>query len=169
RNWTQVHIPTFRPPPVPPFGPPNLAFPSNDETKPDEDPLGSTKFAQGNYDVVLAVDPNNPNVVYMGGTDDGQPSPAGGFIRVDTTGVADPYAFVPYDNSNPDGGAIMTATTGRLSLATRDFSWGLIDPNTGALRGYDPRTGQLNGYLNLLRDPDNPFLTNSTLKVQKSQ
>src|SRR5262249_53648677 len=44
RNWTQVHIPAFKPTPPPPAASPLNAYPSNNETRPDYDPLGSTKF-----------------------------------------------------------------------------------------------------------------------------
>jgi subtilisin-like proprotein convertase family protein len=177
RNWTKVRLPAFRPAPKPPLTTPNIAFATNDTsaTNTDIDPLGSQNFAQGNYDIALAVDPNNPNVVYLGGTDDGQPQPAGGFIRVDTTGIADPYAFVPNANSNPDGGAVQANSQGRLILSGSTFAWGLVPFSApvfplpkGSLRGYDRASGEMVGYLNMLRDPDNPFLVNSTLKVQKS-
>ena len=38
----------------------------------------ATTFVQGNYNISLAVDPTNPNIVYFGGTSDGQTS---GLIR----------------------------------------------------------------------------------------
>src|SRR5262249_15009034 len=55
---------------------------------------------QGNYDVSLVVDPNNPNVIYYGGL---------GMVRVDTTGISDAHAFfLPNDRNegtreNPQG------------------------------------------------------------------
>ena len=40
--------------------------------------------------ISLAVDPTNPNIVYLGGTSDGQTS---GLIRIDTTGIYDSHAL----------------------------------------------------------------------------
>ena len=68
-NWTQLRIPT-----LPPLVPNSVrAVPTNDITRSDYDPLGNTQFAQGNYDVALTIDPTNPNIVYLGGTADGNP------------------------------------------------------------------------------------------------
>src|SRR5262249_60198423 len=69
-------------------------------------------FAQGNYDVSVAIDPQNPNVLYIGGTDDGALDPAGGMIRVDVTTMSDVYAFVTFDNSDADGGKIQSLSDG---------------------------------------------------------
>src|SRR5262249_50508686 len=81
QNWTKVHIGTFASPV------PNTqnAIPTNDPTQPDYD-VGGTLAGQGNYDFSLGIDPTNPNIVYLGGTADFQPT---GFIRVDTTGLSD--------------------------------------------------------------------------------
>ena len=42
-----------------------------------------------NDNQAIVVDPLNPNVIYIGGTDRNQFQPAGGLIRVDTTGMSD--------------------------------------------------------------------------------
>ena len=54
---------------------------------------------------------SNPNVVYFGGTSDGQTS---GLIRIDTTGIFDSHAFVAFDNNLPDGGKLEINTAGRI-------------------------------------------------------
>src|SRR5262249_50621295 len=111
---------------------------------------GNSLFAQGNYDVSLAIDPNNPNVVYIGGTRDGNPFAE---IRVDTTGVSDPKAVVAFDNRDPDGGLLQSSTTGPAS------------PGFAGLRLVSPVTGRLitQPTINAVRDPFQPFLQNSTL------
>src|SRR5207245_2850936 len=142
-NWTKIRIPVR-----------GGSTPTNDESvTTDYDVVGSTQFAQGNYDVSLAVDPNNPNITYMGGTLDGNPY---GFIRVDTTTIQDPYALVAYDNSDNDGGLVQFSTIGGVTLNTTGTAYGILNPGTST----NPRSP----YFNLLRDPDNPFLTPSTLR-----
>jgi hypothetical protein len=122
--------------------------PTNDDSiATDYDVLGNATFAQGNYDISIAVDPNNPNIVYLGGTADGNPY---GFIRVDATTVQDPYALVAYDNSNNDGGAVQFSTLGGIAVK-----------NGGGAFGLKSHKGPI---LNLLRDPDNPFLSNASLQ-----
>jgi subtilisin-like proprotein convertase family protein len=155
RNWTQIHIPT----------PPGSGFSTNNENDADYDPLGNAVSPNANYDMSLAVDPNNPNVVYIGGTGEFQPQPAGGLIRVDTTGLADPYAFTAFDNRNPDGGQLEVNTVGAMNLAT-PFGAGTpyqlfnVDPVT-ANRKLDSTVAT--PFLNLSRDPRNPFVSNATL------
>src|ERR1700736_4205034 len=81
-----------------------VAIPTNDSTTPKYDPFsgGGSFPGQGNYDVSFAVDPLNPHIVYMGGTVDGPPT---GFLRIDTTGVSDPYAlFLASDRNTTASG-----------------------------------------------------------------
>ncbi len=141
-NWTKVEIPT-----LPPVNGDIRAIPSNDTRLGDYSVNGSTMFPQGNYNFSLIVDPNDPAVVYIGGTRDGQPS---GLIRVDTTAVADAHALVPYDNNGLNGsGGLETTTTGPLTLRDTTKS------------GPTP-------YYNLIRNPASPFLSNATLKIPNS-
>src|SRR5262249_5207115 len=124
------------------------ADPSNDPSLADYDVGGGGQFVQGNYDISLTIDPTNPNVVYLGGTADGQ---ATGLIRVDTTGIADPYAFYLGQNGN-DGGAITANTTSPFELAKKDEF-----PVTGFFPTViDARTSPT---LNKIHDPFNPFDT----------
>ncbi len=68
QNWTQVRIPTE----------PNQgyestpAIPANDVGLSDYSVIGSTLYPQGNYNQAMAVDPTNPNIIYVGGTVDGE-------------------------------------------------------------------------------------------------
>src|SRR5262249_8421734 len=129
--------------------------PSSDISMPrnqDYDVGGGANFTQGNYDISLTVDPNNPNVVYLGGTADGQPT---GLIRVDATTLHHPHAYFVGNDSN-DGGTLRGSTGDpvRLKSATQpppilqNFSL-TLDPES---------TPQLN----LIRFPANPFQANTT-------
>jgi len=150
QNWTKLRIPTLPPDAE---GHPR-GVPTNDTSNPDYDVLGNATFAQGNYDVSLAVNPNDPNVVYLGGTRDGNPS---GLLRIDATAVADPHAFFVAGDRN-DGGALVTGVTDGVALKK--------DPKLTAPFGTDPRTTP---YVNLIRNPSDPlggaatFYVNNTL------
>jgi len=154
QNWTKVGIPNVAP--VVTNGVAAVqAAPNNDPTKPDYDlgggPAGTGLPAQGNYDYSFAIDPTNPNVLYMGGTADGQPT---GFIRIDVTGIKDPHALVPYNNQGPDGGLLQNATNANTGPSAPDIT--LKDPTK-------PVTPQ--PYFNFFRDPNDPFGSNATLNV----
>lgn len=145
-NWTKVQLRAVYSSETPV---PLSAIPTNDEAQPkDVDPLGNAVFAQGNYDVSLGIDPTNPNIVYIGGTNDGQPQPAGGFIRVDITGLHDAHNFTAFQNNRNDGGLAQSATQGAVSL-------------TDTSKPYGPVSSP-GPYLNLFRDPTSPF-GNSTV------
>ena len=88
-NWTRVGIPEFTVTnPAPP--PPLFGFGTNDYTRADHSVFGI--LTQGGYDVAFAIDPLNPNVVYLGGTAQSANPPTGGLIRIDTTGLQDALA-----------------------------------------------------------------------------
>ena len=71
-TWTLVHTEQF---PLNATLYPTIAVPTNDQTRSDYDVTNSNVFSvQGNYNLSLAVDPTNPNIVYFGGTSDGQTS-----------------------------------------------------------------------------------------------
>jgi len=140
QNWTKIALPAVSNG----FG----LYPSNNET------LASYGAGANGGAVSFAIDPTNPNVVYIGG---GAGVNQPGFLRVDTTALFDPHNFVAYDNSRPDGGKLQVNTAGPVGLIdpVNYPSAYLIDPNTGFAI---PRA-----YLNLIRDPSNPFAVNSTL------
>jgi len=155
QNWTRVRIPGF-----------NSGagfFPTNDETRPDYNVLS----VFGNYASTLVIDPNDPNVVYIGGTPT-QPAtvapqlpvptasaPASGVIRVDVTTMSDPYSLVAFDHSDPTS-TLATANVGPTLLKNVNTTFGILDP-LGNRRS---------PYINLLRDPDAPFTTPSSLKFR---
>src|SRR5207249_4906803 len=76
-------------------------IPTNDINNSDIPVLGGVGgfAAQGNYDMAIAVDPQNPNVIYVGGTLDGPPT---GLIRVDTTFVHDAHSLYTDDLTTGD-------------------------------------------------------------------
>ena len=133
-------------------------------------------FGTGNFNISLAVDPTNPNVVYLGGSSQFQST---GLLRIDTTGVADPHAFYT-SQTDPEGKVKTIAGYG-------------LDGERGIYVGYNPPLSQITEihgpvvesapgaayaggptdpfhpyytpYLNLIANPRNPFLTASTIPV----
>jgi subtilisin-like proprotein convertase family protein len=149
QTWTQVRIPSTGP-----------VVPTNDVTNPDytiagnKTPAGSD-FGKANYDLTLAVDPTNPNIVYLGGTNQFQGS---GLVRVDTTGLADAHAFY-LSGVESGAGTTQNTATGAVTLI-----------NPAALPSPLAKPYQANhavgyGFLNMLVDPSAPFLVNTTILV----
>jgi subtilisin-like proprotein convertase family protein len=145
QNWTKVLLPVFTPN--------GQAFPTNDNLAPSYDPLasgtGGGEGGQGNYDISLAVDPTNANILYLGGTSDFHPLPAGGLIRVDTTLIRDAHNLTAFSSHRNDGGTLIPASLGGVSVKNPANAFGL--------------TTHLGPFINLIRDPDHPFITNNTL------
>jgi subtilisin-like proprotein convertase family protein len=185
QNWTRVRMP-------------NLALgdhseplvPTNDMRNGDFEPTGGEtpygeapdivdptdpnldNFGMGNWDLSLVVDPNNPNVVYLGGTNQFH---ASGLIRVDTTGIADPHAFY-MSNSDPEGAVPgSTATADAAGGARRTWiNDPLKNPKHSAVSLGNPSALPLpvppnpfnpvnTPYLNLISNPASPFLVGSTI------
>ncbi len=144
QNWTQVRIAT-----LPTAGGPGvtsrLVIPTNNTAQADYNFLGGLGgfAAQGNYDVSLGIDPVNPNIVYLGGTLDGNNS---GFLRVDITGLNDPHALYQSDTLN-DNGMLTVNSAGAVSLAT---------PANGI--SHAPT-------INLIRNPASPLSGTATFTV----
>jgi subtilisin-like proprotein convertase family protein len=138
QNWTRIALPT-----LPPVAGEEEAVPTNDTSQPSYNVFNGGGFGgfgnQGETDVSLAIDPNNPNVVYIGGTGNGPPR---GFVRVDTTGVSDPYALY-LANDRSDAGLLRTATVDPVGAKGQLLSQS-ISPYG-------------DGYLNLLHNPSDPF------------
>ena len=89
-----------------------------------------------------------------------------GLIRVDTTNIWDAHSLVAGSNFTSDGGAVdlTSQTTARVRPRSTTF-WTL--PSGSNLLG--PRlffyTPNATSYENFIRNPDAPFLSNSTLLV----
>jgi subtilisin-like proprotein convertase family protein len=160
-TWTRVALPTFAGfgttdnikatiNPVQQLLPPHAASPVNNPNYPNVNSTYNT--ARGNYALSLAVDPTNPNVVYLGGVEN---------VRVDLTALMDGYNETANLLDANDGGQTYTNTIGALTLKFPALPYGFvpIDPNTGQPQGFAGTTN----YLNLLRDPNNPFVADSIL------
>jgi subtilisin-like proprotein convertase family protein len=152
QTWTQVQLPYV---PWPYTGRPARA--SNDATRPDYDVVASPTFQTGNYNLSLTIDPNNPNVVYLGGTSVGQES---GLIRIDATAIRDAHAMVGYDDSLPGGGTrtLDSLTGGAVVVKLNDDGLPAIFEDGGF--SFDFNRVQ---YLSLLQDPNQPFVVGSTV------
>jgi subtilisin-like proprotein convertase family protein len=135
-DWTQLIIP---------ISPANS--PTNNESDTQYNPTTANATS-------LAIDPSNPNVVYIGGLVNS--AAGGGLIRVDVTQLADAHAMVQYDSSNNDGGTINDPTNLNGTF-DRNSTTGPGTLNYGIL------TSLNQNYFNILFDPINPFLTPSSL------
>ena len=143
QNWTKVRLANYSPRPLNTFGEALDFDPTNDISNPDYNILGT----QGNYNIALTVDPNNPNVVYLGGTHDFTNYST--LIRVDVTRLSDAHSL--FVDPTRNGGGTLENTTSPVTIKK---------PTTPTLFGLDPIS---NPYLNLLRNPRSPFLANSTI------
>ncbi len=151
-NWTEVSIPTV-----------TQAIPTNNVASPNYQVTGQGEFSNtGNNVLTMALDPTNPNIVYLGGSStylDGQPTPPEtGFIRVDTTNIWDAHSLVPYSSFSDDGGEIALNSTGPVTITTPvDTPPYYIDYIQGA--------NIITPLENFIRSPQDPFLANATLDV----
>ena len=155
KNWTYIPLNSV------PSNPTGAAVPSNDPGQ-IAYPIFGTTNGQGNYDVSFAIDPNNPNVVYIGGKKDNKQTGTN-VMRVDTTGVADPGAFY-LGNNNPDGGSRQATATSPAQVTSAANPPNLPPPG---LPAGTPLIGSpiTNPMINLQRDPTNPFASAATLYV----
>ena len=117
QNWTQVNIAT-----VPPAANFNQAIPTNDVTQPN---YAITLLNQGNLYLTLAVDPTNPNIVYLGSFGNTNNDVAGsynaqasdtGLIRIDTTNIADAHNLNASSYNIKDGGAVTLTSVGTTTI-----------------------------------------------------
>src|SRR5207248_2813186 len=135
QNWTKIRIPVTTPA--------NLFLNSNDINLSDNNIFGPQGGGgQGNFDMSLAVDPTNPAIIYLGGH-------TFGLIRVDSTFVHDAHAF--FEDS---------------ALGSGEYIYNVNDPVVlkgwpdGGRNTFYPNAVD-NPYINLVRDPENPFLANA--------
>lgn len=182
QNWTRIMVPTVGVPtngfdPVNPIGNTSQIDVTGVGTP------GGSYYFKGNFSSSLAVDPNNPNVVYFGGTDMFGTT---NMVRVDITGLADPHAFY-LSNDDPDQNVtegmfrtyagFPTSVPGTGPLAINAVGspitlfapvppfpfYGPTDPVTNNPAGaYDPK---IQPFINLIRDPARPFQANATILV----
>src|SRR5262245_39505447 len=113
-------------------------------------PNSPNALVNGNdFEAGLAIDPTNPNVIYLGGTVT---------IKADLTTISDAWAGVINDHSDNVTGAATGPTGGPVFPFASMFDGGI--PATPGVP--DPR----DDHFNLFRDPYNPFLTPSTFFYQ---
>ena len=159
QNWVQVNIAT-----VPPVNNFNQAIPTNDVTQPN---YAITLLNQGNLYLTLAVDPTNPNIVYLGSFGNTNNDVAGsynaqasdtGLIRIDTTNIADAHNLNASSYNIKDGGAVTLTSVGTTTIDS--FLLGtpvwLVPPFF---------FGDPTPYVNFIRNPQQPFLNDATLEV----
>jgi hypothetical protein len=109
-NWTLAQLGN-----IPGTGSVKTAIPTNTTTGTDSyDPTSDQFTTQGAYDLSLTVDPNNPNIVYLGGTSNFQES---GLIRIDLTDLFDSENFTSFSNDQTDGGLTSVETEGGVNVA----------------------------------------------------
>jgi len=160
QNWTKVQLlSTPSNSPVTPINPTN-----NNTVGNSYDPTANkpgTNFRNGNSDLTLTIDPTNPNIVYLGGTQDFQ---ASGLVRADLTNLFDAHNFVSFSNSRNDGGLLTFDTTGGVAVRNPHANTtGVVYPATA----FGPTP-----FLNLRHAPNvlggngsSPFDVNATLPV----
>ena len=111
---------------------------------------GTANTPQGNLDLVMTIDPTNPNVVYIGGV--GPDS----LIRVNITTLQDLYSF-DLDSYTSDNGLTSTSTSAAAALSSSTTTPNALRANIGS-----PITAPA---LNILRNPTNPLGGSGTIYV----
>ena len=168
-NWTRASIANLATPPG--VDALTQAQPTNDNKTTNNydvtNPTGGNgsgggfNIQNGNAAFSMTVDPLDPNIVYLGGTQDYQ---ASGLIRVDLTGIYDAHAFVPFASDRNDSGSLARDATGRVNVAVTNFA----DPFFEGTNPSDVTQQTGDYYVNLRHSPTNPFDINSTLFVFNS-
>jgi subtilisin-like proprotein convertase family protein len=151
-NWTQVQLPDAAILYL--NGSPDEVIPTNHNIVTNNYNVTRT---EGTYDLSLAVDPNDPTIVYLGGNADAQPST---LIRVDTSRLADPYSLTV------DTSRIAAGSTQRDQLSDPVVPRTIQNADFSFVSQGDPL---FKPEINLYRSPTNPFQTNSTLLVSGVQ
>jgi subtilisin-like proprotein convertase family protein len=150
QNWTRVELPNnaLGLPGAGGARPVNpVVLPSNDHTLPD-----AIINTQGSYNITMAVDPQNPSVVYIGA----RRSP--GVMRIDITGLLDVHAFVASNELNDGGTRTRNAGNAAQIKGGARFDSPQSYPALPT-PAYDPRRDP---YINMIRNPAEPLAANAT-------
>src|SRR5690606_4054429 len=141
QTWTRLQLPY-----LPGEEGPEYARPSNNLNNPD---YFAPDFPNPQYTLSLTVDPNHPELAYLGGSSVNQTS---GLMRIDASRLHDAHALIAFHHSRPDGGQRWLGTNAAGAAVTRDLTLGLRRP----ARLIPPQFTSLdpNQYTNLIRDPD---------------
>ena len=105
----------------------------------------------------MTTDPTNPNIVYLGSFGGDNQASDTGLVRVDATNIWDAHSLVAYSDSVKDGGTVDLSSTGPAGVNTNQATPLRLTP---PFLTPDPTS-----YLDFIRDPQNPFVTGSTLYV----
>ncbi len=110
----------------------------------------------GNVDLALTVDPQNPNITYLGGFGGNSYNSDTGLIRVDATNLQDDESLI----------GVLYDSQGNLTLKTA--AWTTIDTVTDGVPFFLSETGNFESanFLNFESDPNAPFQVDSTLTVE---
>ena len=152
QNWTKIQLNS-----LPPLGPEpyNEAVPTSDTSQPQ---YAITDDNQGNKDLALTIDPQNPNITYLGGFGgDGYNSDTG-LIRVDSTNLQDAHSLLGVLFDHPENDLTLQTNAWTTIDNVLDGEPVVLNEATGF---FDPTP-----YLNFIRNPQAPFLVDSTLLVE---
>ncbi len=156
QNWTKALIPSAAFAAATTDGNPNEVVPTNNPG----DPQYSIARQPGLASISIAVDPNDPMVVYLGGTFSNQ-NPTD-MIRVDISRLSDPYSL--YTSTQTLGGQTLEETTSPASIfsPTALEGDGFAFSNTLFYLEPDPL---FDPFINLLRNPSDPFQADAAFFV----
>jgi len=151
QNWTRVRLPSTVIDGVTPLSP------SNDyESYEDHDVTGNGTTGVAEESLTLAVDPSNPNILYLNGSNVAGGASLGS-IRVDLTGLVDPHALYSHSSNRPDAGELFVNAVGGVDVKNAE------DPSP-AYGFFNPTE-----YVNFIRDPEAPFVSGATLLVANAR
>jgi subtilisin-like proprotein convertase family protein len=123
-NWTLVQLGN-----IPGNGSVKAAVPTNTTTNTDSyDPTSSQFNQEGAYNLTLTVDPTNPDIVYIGGSENFQGS---GMIRIDLTDLVDAHNFTSFSNDQSDGGKTFEAAQGGVVVTNPALGPAAYEPIVG--------------------------------------
>lgn len=145
QNWVQVRFPS-----EPRTGGFTPTIPSNAVA------LADYELANGNanFALSLAVDPADPNIIYLGGSQ--IPTSASGIIRVDVSRIWDAYNLTLYSAASADGQTDWSSAGPVIPGNRLDATPSTVYPDFS----FDPPA-----YLNYIRDPNNAFVAGATRYV----
>jgi len=151
-----------------------IATPTNDNnqgynydpTANQTSPANENYVDNGNYSLTMTLDPTNPSIVYLGGTQNFQST---GLLRVDLTNLYDAHNLTSFNDGRNDGGALHYATGGAVAVSNPALNFeGVIYPIL-ASPSLAPTP-----YVNFRHAPNtgapgtSPFNVNATLVVYNS-
>jgi subtilisin-like proprotein convertase family protein len=136
-SWTRIQIPE-----IAPIFSDDLFIASNNVAQPDADPSEPSRTEPGrsSYDMTLAVNVNNPNIIYLGGLTN---------LRIDVTALHDAGAFYA-DSTVADGGKLRVSSSSSVQLKTFPV-YGTFNPV------FTPM-------INLYRDPADVFNSSTSFR-----